>query len=222
MPLKSRLFTLLLAFHLLTTFPRLTRAEDSATYKYEDSQEDNDRFRMEAHYLRADLEFGLNTKLGITGLVDTITGSTPTGVPIQEEGDPNLQTSYRFFSDDSGIDSHTASLEWFQKLGELVILRPVYHYYRQWAADFYYYDLDKSSVVSDRDHAGTAPFYSSDHRLSKMETHTYGLKLICFVNDDWEFNVKFNRYKMKGLDGINHFSAYSDANILTTGLRLWL
>jgi hypothetical protein len=54
-----------------------------------------------------------------------------------------------------------------------------------------------------------------------METHTYGLKLIWFINDDLEFNIKFNRYEMKGLDGITHFSAYSDADILTVGGRWW-
>jgi len=383
MHLRSRIYSLLLAFYLISSTAKLIRAEDSLTYKYEDYQEDNDRIRVVAHYLRVEKDLGVNTKLGVVGLVDTITGSTPTGEPIQEDdlnqvpletledrrksvvvdldhkrkdhsfsfelsysdesdyeskggvvgykrelnknnttlqlgyslleddltaptlrdpeaktshdlyagvsqvidsstvlttnisygkengylGDPykavqktieilpdfflpilfpenrprsrekwiffseiqrdipnanaSLQGSYRYFSDDAGINSHTWNLEWFQKLGDHVILRPVYRYYRQSASDYYFYDLDTSNVIPDRSNAGNAPFYSSDHRLSKMETNTYGLKLIWFINDDLEFNVKFNRYEMKGLDGITHFSAYSDADILTVGGRWW-
>ena len=383
MPLKSRIYSLLLAFYLISSTPKPIRAEDSLTYKYEDYQEDNDRIRVEAHYVRAEKDLGVNTTLSVVGLVDTITGSTPTGEPIQDDdpnqvpleyledkresiilsldhkkgdhnfsfelsyseesdyeskggsmvykrelnknnttlqagyslleddlsaptlrnpeektshdmfvgvsqiidsstvltsnisygkengylGDPykgvqktieilpgfflpilfpenrpgdrekwifytellrnvekangSLQTSYRFFSDDAGIDSHTFSVEWFQKLNDHLVLRPIYRYYKQSASDFYYYDLDSTSIIPDRSNAGNPPFYSSDHRLSKMETHTYGLKLIWFINDDLEFNIKFNRYEMKGLDGITHFSAYSDADILTVGGRWW-
>ncbi len=360
------------------------RAEDSLTYKYEDYQEDNDRIRVEAHYVRAEKQLSVNTNLSVVGLIDTITGSTPTGLPIQPDGDPNqvpletledrrksiittldhkagdhaftfelnysdesdyesqggsivykralnknnttlqggysildddltapalrnpdtktshdlfigvsqvidpatvlttnlsygkeygflgdpyksvqktveilpdfflpitfrenrpgerhkwifytellrdfekakgsLQSSYRFFTDDADIDSHTWSVEWFQKLSEKVVLRPNYRYYKQSAANFYYYDLDSATFVPDPDTLGSAPFYSSDHRLSKMETHTYGAKLIWFVNDQLEFNIKYNRYKMNGLDGVTHHSAYSDANILTVGGRWW-
>jgi hypothetical protein len=102
-----------------------------------------------------------------------------------------------------------------------VILKPIYRYYKQSAANFYFYDLDQTSILPDRDLRGVGPFYSSDHRLSKMETHTYGLKLIWFISDALEFNVKFNRYEMKGLDNITHPSAYSDADIFTVGGRWW-
>ena len=384
MPLKYRIHCLLLALYLFSSSPKPIRAEDSLTYKYEDYQEDNDRIRVEAHYLRAEKELGVNTKLGVVGLVDTITGSTPTGEPIQPGGDPNqvpldyledrresiittldhksgdhgftfelsysdesdyeskggafvykretnknnttfqtgyalledeltapvlldpekktshdmfvgvsqvidpatvltanisygkeygflgdpykkvqktveilpdfflpitfrenrprerhkwifytellrdfekangsLQTSYRFFSDDANINSHTISIEWFQKLSEKLVLRPNYRFYKQSAADFYVHNLDQTNIIPDSANLGTAPFYSSDHRLSKMETHTYGAKLVWFVNDDLELNIKYNRYEMNGLDNITHFSVYSDADILTVGGRWW-
>ncbi len=384
MPLKSRIHCLLLALYLFSSSPKPIRAEDSLTYKYEDYQEDNDRIRVEAHYIRAEKQLSVNTNLSVVGLIDTITGSTPTGEPIQPDGDPNqvplesledrrksiittldhktgdhaftfelsysnesdyeskggsmvykrelnknnttlqggysmlkddltapvlpepdektshdlfigvsqvidpatvlttnisygkeygflgdpyksvqktveilpdfflpitfrenrpderhkwifytellrdfekakgsLQTSYRFFTDDAGIDAHTLSVEWFQKLSEHVVLRPNYRYYKQSAANYYYYDLDSANADFDFINPENSAFYSSDHRLSKMETHTYGAKLIWFVNENLEFNIKYNRYEMKGLDGITHFSAYSDANILTVGGRWW-
>jgi len=381
--LKNQFHCLLLAFYLVSSTPRIIWGEDSITQKYEEYQEDNDRIRVEAHYLKVEKDLGVNTTVSVVGLIDTITGSTPTGEPIQEDdlnqvplehledrrksavvnlehkrgdnaftfelsysdesdyvsqggtlsykrelnknnttlqlgysllddeltaptlrdpevktshdlffgisqvvdpstvvraniaygqengylADPykivlksveilpdfflpirfpenrprsrdkwiffteamrdfdtlkgSMQTSYRFFSDDAGIDSHTFTVEWFQKLSDKVILRPIYRYYKQSASDFYYYDLDQTSIIPNRSLRGTGPFYSSDHRLSKMETQTYGAKLIWFVMDDLEFNVKFNRYEMKGLDGITHHSAYSNADIFTVGGRWW-
>ena len=381
--LKNQFHCLLLALYLLSSAPKLILGEDSITRKYEEYQEDSDRIRVEAHYLRVEKDLGVNTTVSVVGLVDTITGSTPTGEPIhasdpdqvpleeledrrksavvnlehksgdnaftfelsysdesdylsqggtasykrelnknnthlqlgysflddelsavtlrdpeiktshdlffglsqvvdpstvvraniaygQENGyladpykivlksveilpdfflpirfpenrprsrekwiffteamrdiDPlkaSMQASYRYFSDDAGIDSHTFTIEWFQKLSDKVILRPSYRYYKQSAANFYHYDLDQTSIIPDRGLRGTGPFYSSDHRLSKMETETYGAKLIWFVTDYLEFNVKFNRYEMKGLDGITHQSAYSNADIFTIGGHWW-
>ncbi|MCZ6673370.1 MAG: DUF3570 domain-containing protein [Verrucomicrobia bacterium] len=381
--IKTRLFSLLLALYLISSTPKPIRAEDAITYKYEDYQEDNDRIRVQAHYVKVDKDLGINTTLSVIGLVDTITGSTPTGAPIQDD-DPNqvplgnlvdkresivvdldhkkgdhtfifelshsdesdylsqggaftykrglnknnttlqfgysllddeltavtlrdpetktshdffagftqvmdpatvittnlgygketgyladpyksvqksveilpdfflpilfrenrprarekwilqtevlhdiqnlnasVQASYRYFSDDAGIDSHTWSIEWYQKLSEKLILRPVFRYYRQSAANFYHYDLDQTNIIPDRDTIGTAPYYSSDHRLSKLETVTYGAKLVWFITDEWELNLKFNRYEMSGRDGITHPSAYSDADVLTVGGRWW-
>ena len=372
-----------MALYLLFSAPKLILGEDSITRKYEEYQEDNDRIRVEAHYLRVEKDLGVNTTVSVVGLVDTITGSTPTGEPIQESDpdqvpleeledrrksavvniehkkgdnaftfelsysdesdyisqggtasykrelnknnttlqvgysllddeltaptlrDPEIktshdlffgvsqvldpstvvraniaygqengyladpykivlksveilpdfflpirfpenrprsrekwifftevlrdfeklkastQTSYRYFSDDAGIDSHTVSVEWFQKLSDKVIFRPNYRYYKQSAAQFYHYDLDQTSIIPKRGLSGTGPYYSSDHRLSKMETVTYGAKLVWFALDNLEFNVKYNRYEMKGLDGITHQSAYSDADIITIGGRWW-
>lgn len=380
---SNQLRSLLLAVYLVSSTPKLVVGEDSITYKYEDYQEDNDRIRVVAHYVRAEKDLGVNTTLSVVGLVDTITGSSPTGEPIQDEdpdqvpldylederksvvvnlehkrgdhsftfevshsdesdylsqggtlsykrelnknnttlqagysllddeltavslpepetkishdlffgisqvidtstvlrtniaygqengylADPykgvlksveilpefflpilfpenrprsrekwifftevlrdfdklkaSMQASYRYFSDDAGIDSHTFTWEWFQKLSEKVILKPIYRYYKQSEANFYFYNLDQTDIIPDRDLSGTGPYYSSDHRLSKMETHTYGLKLIWFMTDDLEFNVKFNRYEMKGLDAITHPSAYSDADVFTIGGRWW-
>ncbi|MBH55421.1 MAG: hypothetical protein CMI18_13895 [Opitutaceae bacterium] len=387
LPFSKQIFSLLIALNLISSSPKFIRAQDSITYKWEDYQENNDRIRVVAHYLRVEKELGINTKLSVVRLSDTITGSTPTGEPIQEEGDPNqvpledltderesivvslnhkkedhtftfevsysdesdyeskgaavtyarelnknnttlqvgysilddeltartlldpekkvshdifagvtqvvdaatllkaglgygqengylgdpykvvqqsvapfpdfpdikvpfsrrenrpgsrekwffftelirdlekmnasVQTSYRFFSDDAGIDSHTFAFEWFQRLSEKVVLRPHYRYYRQTATDFYFYDLDKSNIEIIEVDLGQAPYFSSDHRLSKMKTEAYGIKLVWFITDEWELNFKIDRYEMSGLDGVTHPSAYSDADVLTLGGRWW-
>ena len=381
--LKIQAHSLLLAVYLITSTPKPAQAEESLAYKYEDYQEDNNRIRVEAHYVRAEKDLGANTELSLVGLVDTITGSTPTGVPLQED-DPNqvpleeledrresaivtlehkqgdhiftfeasysdesdyrskggsilykrefnknnttfqtgysvlddklfaptlrdpdfknsndyfvgitqivnpstvvrtnlsygkenglladpykvvqktveilpdfflpitfpenrprtrdkwilftevqrdfqklngsLQASVRYFSDDADIDAHTWTFEWYQRLSEQVILRPMYRYHRQSAANFYYYNLDDTDIIPDRTAIGSAPYFASDHRLSKMETHTWGAKLIWFITDELEFDIKYSRFEMNGLDGITHFSAYSDADILTVGGRWW-
>ena len=362
--------------------PKLARAEDSIRYKYEDYQEDDDRIRVRAHYMSADKDLSPDTRLGVVGLIDTITGSTPTGEGLEEGADrvpmgslvderrsvilnldhqlkdhaftfelsyskesdylseggaltyrrylnkkntslemgysllqdelsaptlpereskvsedflfgitqimdpvtvwsadvtygrekgyladpykvvekdielipdffipiifpenrprsrekwvfytevlrdleklkASLQASYRFFSDDADLAAHTISLQWFQKLSDRVILEPIFRYYRQSAANFYHHDLNLARIIPDRAAIGRAPYFSSDHRLSKMETFTWGAKLVYFVFEDLEFNLKLQRYEMAGLDYATHPSVYSDANILTVGGR-WL
>lgn len=356
------------------------RGEDSIRYKYEDYQEDDDRIRVRAHYIRADKDLNPNTRLGVVGLIDTITGTTPTGelpeagadrVPMgdlvderrsiifnldhefkdhaftfelnysnesdylseggafsfrrylnkknttlefgysllrdelsaptlpeleskdsedvllgitqildpstvwsadltygREDGylaDPykvvqkdielisdfflaitfpenrprsrekrifytevirdfqklkaSFQTSYRYFSDDADLDAHTFSLQWFQKISDQFILEPLIRYYKQSAANYYYHDLNRTGIVPDRETIGSAPYFSSDHRLSKMETCAWGVKLVYFISEDLEFNLKIQRYEMDGLDPLTHPSVYSDADILTVGGR---
>ncbi len=370
----------MLALYLVSSMPKPVRSEDSIRYKYEDYQEDDDRIRVRAHYISADKDLSPNTRLGVVGLIDTITGTTPTGelpeagadrVPmgsliderrsiilnldhqvkdhaftfelnysnesdylseggaftyrryfnkkntafelgyslLQDElsaptlpevegkdsedvllgitqtldpatvwsadltygrengylADPykvveknvellsdfflpitfpenrprsrekwifftemirdleklkaSIQASYRYFSDDADLDAHTLSLQWFQKISDQVILEPLVRYYRQSAANYYHHDLNLTGIIPDRETIGRAPYFSSDHRLSNMETFAWGAKLIYFFSEDLEFNLKLQRYDMAGLDPLTHPSVYSDANILTVGGR---
>ena len=369
-----------MALYLLSSMPKPVRGEDSLRYKYEDYREEDDRIRVRAHYISADKDVSPSTRLGVVGLVDTITGSTPTGelpeagadrVPMgelvderrsiilnldhqlqdhaftfelnysnesdylseggaftyrrylnkknttlelgysmlqdelsaptlpeleskdsedvllgitqildpatvwsadltygREDGylaDPykvvekdielisdfflsitfpenrprfrekwifytdvirdleklkaSFQASYRYFSDDADLDAHTFSLQWFQKISDQVILEPLIRYYKQSAANYYHHDLNRTGIIPDRKTIGRAPYFSSDHRLSKMETYTWGVKLVYFFSEDLEFNLKIQRYEMAGLDSLTHPSVYSDADILTVGGR---
>lgn len=64
---------------LLLTLPRLARAENSLAYKYQDYQEGDDRIRVRNHNARATVDLGMATALRVRGVIDTITGATPTG-----------------------------------------------------------------------------------------------------------------------------------------------
>lgn len=72
---------LAVAAAVAVSLPRLVRAENSLAYKYQDYQEADDRIRVRNHNARASLDLGTETTLTVRGVVDTITGATPTGQP---------------------------------------------------------------------------------------------------------------------------------------------
>jgi len=77
-----------------------------------------------------------------------------------------LRSYYRFYWDDWGISSHTASLEAPFKLTNKFTLYPSYRYYTQTAADYFY---PKEEALS------TYEFYTSDYDLSNYNAHQYGI-----------------------------------------------
>ena len=50
-----------------------------------------------------------------------------------------------------------------------------------------------------------------------MRTYTCGVKLIWNVSEAWQFDAAFERYAMRGKDGVTPQSAYCRANIITLG-----
>ena len=139
-----------------------------------------------------------------------------------------LDASFRFYHDTFGIKSNTLSLLWLQKIGDHVILQPSIRLYRQSAADFYYPNADAASIVTSYEPilgetgTGKAPFYSSDYRLSHMQTVDMGLKLIWNIKPWVSVDVAYNRYVMSSLDQITPRDAYSKANVFTFGLKFSL
>jgi len=131
-----------------------------------------------------------------------------------------VDLSYRLYHDSYDTTSHTLEAGWFQSLGEKLIVRPGVRYYAQGAADFYYYRLDGTSVVpvSGPPRAG-GPFYSSDYRLSEMRTLTYGVKLVWTPLESLQFDAAYERYDMRGTDGVTPQSAYCQADIVTVGVK---
>lgn len=77
-----------------------------------------------------------------------------------------LRSYYRYYWDDWGITSHTASLEAPLKISDKFTLYPTYRYYTQTAADYFY---RKEQALS------TNEFYTSDYDLSKYNAHQYGM-----------------------------------------------
>lgn len=131
-----------------------------------------------------------------------------------------VDASYRYYRDTFGTDAHTLDVAWFQRLGDRVILRPAFRLYDQTAASFYAYSLEGTSVAPvSGPPRPQGPFYSSDHRLSALRTYTYGLKLVWDITPALQFDVALGQYVMRGKDGVTPRSAYSDARIVTAGLR---
>jgi hypothetical protein len=133
-----------------------------------------------------------------------------------------MQASYRFYHDTFGTDAHTVELAWFQHLGERLILRPQLRYYQQTAADFYYYRLDGTSITPIHGQNSKGPFYSSDYRLSALQSVAFGLKAIWTINERWQLDASLDQYDMRGTDGVTSQSAYPRARILTGGVKfMW-
>lgn len=120
-----------------------------------------------------------------------------------------LRTYYRFYSDDWGINSHTASVELPIKLGDKFTFYPGYRFYNQTAAKYF---------AGFNEHLSTSKYYTSDYDLSKFTSHQYS------------FGVKYNDIFTKmhigklGLKTIEVKYSYYDrstglkASIVTAGL----
>lgn len=131
-----------------------------------------------------------------------------------------IDLSYRLYQDTYDTTSHTIEAAWFQQIGERLIVRPGFRFYTQDAADFYHYRLDGTTIVPA---AGpprrNGPFYSSDYRLSEMRTLTYGVKIVWTPVDALQFDAAYERYDMRGTDGVTPQSAYCQADIVTVGVK---
>lgn len=124
----------------------------------------------------------------------------------------SVESTYRFFHDTFGIDAHTVELAWHQKLGSRVVLSPMLRYYRQSAASFYYEMLPDINNRPD--------FFSSDYRLSKLNSWAAGVGLSVKATDWFVVDLDYKRYLMSGLDGVTSQTAYPSAHVITAGARL--
>lgn len=66
--------------------PRHARAEDAVSYKFQDYRESAGRIAVRVHAALVEKDLGTNAQLKIHGIVDTITGATPTGEPERTPG----------------------------------------------------------------------------------------------------------------------------------------
>ena len=69
--------------------------------------------------------------------------------------------------------------------------------------------------------AVTPFFYSSDFRLSELQTFTFGVNATVLLWEHARIELGYKRYIMRGLDGVTSQSAYPSANIFTVGARIW-
>jgi len=131
-----------------------------------------------------------------------------------------LEASYRFYHDTFGITAHTGEAAWIQHLGSEVIVEPSARLNIQSAANFYYYNLDATSLMPVRIPNGQGPFYSSDYRISALESTSYALKVTWSVNDRIRLDGSYRVYGMRGRDRTTPASAYPSAGISSAEVQL--
>lgn len=116
-----------------------------------------------------------------------------------------VRTYYRYYFDDWGIKSNTASIEIPIKVSQKFTLYPSYRYYNQTEADYFApYEANLS----------TDEFYTSDFDLSKFSANQYGFGIsytdIFSTAHIWKFGLKsidfkYNNYKRNTGLSANYF-----------------
>jgi len=97
-----------------------------------------------------------------------------------------LKPSYRFFSDDWGIQSHTFEMKYGYEIGNKSILEPRIRFYSQSRADFY------RGQIGDAERP--AQYLSSDYRLDEYTALTLGLQYRFFDSAKREWRIGMDVY----------------------------
>jgi hypothetical protein len=105
-----------------------------------------------------------------------------------------LNASYRFMTDDWGIQSHTLDVRYRFDLDTRHYIEPHFRYYTQTAADFYRVGLLDTDVLPAE--------VSSDYRIGQMDAATLGAQYGYRFNNDSELRVRLEYYQqMPGSSG---------------------
>lgn len=76
-----------------------------------------------------------------------------------------VRTYYRFYTDDWGIQAHTANIEMPVKLSPFLSLSPFYRFYKQTAADYF---------AAYQQHTAQDKYYTSNYDLSAFTSNFFG------------------------------------------------
>ena len=121
-----------------------------------------------------------------------------------------LRTYYRYYWDDWGITSHTASIEIPIKLSDKFTVYPTYRYYTQQKSKYF---------APYETHLSTEKFYTSDYDLSSFNANQYGFGM---SYTDIFTNAKIWKFGLKNIDlRFNHYDRNDGlkANIVTFGIK---
>lgn len=121
-----------------------------------------------------------------------------------------LRTYYRYYTDDWGLEAHTANIDLPIRLNQKFSITPSYRFYTQNQVKYY---------APYETHLSTETFYTSDPDLAKFKSDQYSLAL--------NYNDIFNDFKISrfGLKNANiKFSHYDrtdglKANIVSLGFK---
>ncbi len=121
-----------------------------------------------------------------------------------------VRTFYRYYTDDWGINSHTASVELPIKITDKFTLYPSYRFYNQTAAD--YFNPYEGALSTDE-------FYTSDYDLSEYSANQFGFGVsytdIFTKTHIWKFGLKSIDLKFYQYDRDTTFSS----SIITAGFK---
>lgn len=96
-----------------------------------------------------------------------------------------VRTFYRYYLDDWGITSHTASIELPIKIADKFTLYPSYRFYNQTAADYF---------APYEEHISTDKYYTSDYDLSEFSANQFGFGMsyidVFTKSHIWHFGLK--------------------------------
>ena len=112
-----------------------------------------------------------------------------------------VNTYYRYYFDDWGINAHTANIELPIKISDKFTLYPSYRFYTQTAADYF---------AGYEQHLSSEDYYTSDFDLSEFSANQYGLGI-----KYTDILTKAHLWKI-GLKNINLNYSYYDRS---TGLK---
>ena len=101
-----------------------------------------------------------------------------------------LDGSYRYMTDDWGIDSHTLDLRLRWPIGGERYLEPHLRFYTQTEADFY--------TISLIDGQALPSFASNDYRLGNFDGITAGIKYGWKTRNDHDLSVRLELYQQRG------------------------
>jgi len=124
-----------------------------------------------------------------------------------------IRTFYRYYFDDWGINSHTASIELPIKITDKFTLYPSYRFYNQTAAD--YFNPHEVAVSTDE-------YYTSDYDLSEYSANQFGFGVsytdIFAKTHIWKLGLKSIDLKFYQYDRDTSFSS----SIITAGFKFVL
>ena len=121
-----------------------------------------------------------------------------------------VRTFYRYYTDDWGVQSHTASIEVPIKIGQRFTVYPSYRYYSQTAADYF---------AKFSEHLSSDAFYTSDYDLSAFNANQYGLG-VTYTDIFTNFNIW--KLGLKSIDlKLNHYTRDNGfaASIVSAGFK---
>jgi len=133
-----------------------------------------------------------------------------------EESESTIKLSYRYYSDDWGIEAHTADIEYVKPLQNGWTLAPAFRIYTQSSAKFFVNADNSGSPFPPNPPAG-AVNYSEDQRMSAFGAHTLGLKVSKAIDLNTSIDFKVEGYAQRagwrlmgsGSPGMDPFSARS-------------